>query len=69
MSYLISCEQFATIKDRQILDAILIAKEAVDEYRARKEGFLFKVDFKKASDHVEWSFVDNVLKQKGFGEV
>ena len=38
---------------RQILDVVLVANEAVEEYRAkRKQGLVFKVDFEKAYDHV-----------------
>ncbi|MCI70940.1 cysteine-rich receptor-like protein kinase, partial [Trifolium medium] len=42
--------------DRQILDEILIANEAVDEARnSTKEQMLFKVDFEKAYDSVDWA--------------
>jgi hypothetical protein len=41
----------AFVKERQILDGILIANEVVDEARkAKKELLLFKVDFEKAYD-------------------
>lgn len=32
-----------------------------------RKGLVFKVDFEKAFDHVEWSFVEHVLEDKGFG--
>ncbi|RVW34022.1 Peroxisome biogenesis protein 1 [Vitis vinifera] len=39
---------------RQILDAILIANEIVDEKRCSgEEGVVFKIDFEKAYDHVD----------------
>lgn len=42
------------MKDRQILDRVLIANEVVDEARKlKKELLLFKVDFKKAYDSVD----------------
>ena len=42
------------MKDRQILDGILIANEVVDEARkSKKEMMLFKVDFEKAYDSVD----------------
>ncbi|GAU15594.1 hypothetical protein TSUD_108530 [Trifolium subterraneum] len=45
----ISESQTAFVKDRQILDGILIANETVDEARrTKKELMLFKVDFEKA---------------------
>ncbi|GAU12549.1 hypothetical protein TSUD_182630 [Trifolium subterraneum] len=46
--------QTAFIRDRQILDGILIANEVVDEARrAKKELMLFKVDFEKAYDFLD----------------
>ena len=49
------------------MDAILIANEIVDERRhLRKEKIVFKIDFEKAYDHVDWDFLDHVLERKGF---
>jgi len=51
----ISDTQSAFVKDRHILDGILIANEVVDEARkTKKELLLFKVDFEKAYDSVDW---------------
>ena len=62
-------EQGAFVRGRQILDLVLIANEGVEEYREKKkEGVVFKIDFEKAYDHVEWDFIDYVLEKKGFGE-
>jgi len=50
----ISKTQSTFIKDRQILDGVLIANEVVDETRKlKKELMLFKVDFEKAYDFVD----------------
>ena len=60
--------QDAFVQGRQILDAVLIANEIVDERRrSREEGVVFKIDFEKAYDHVRWDFLDQVLEKKGFG--
>ena len=64
----VSPNQGAFVKDRQILDAVLIANEVVEEVRQKKEeGLVLKIDFEKAYDHVEWRFLDEVLQRKGFG--
>ena len=33
---------------------------------ARGERVVFKIDFEKAYDHVDWGFLDHVLERKGF---
>jgi hypothetical protein len=54
MGSVVSETQKAFVKDRQILDGILIANEVVDDARrANKELLLFKVDFEKAYDSVD----------------
>jgi hypothetical protein len=63
----ISESQTAFVKDRQILDGILIANEVVDEARrAKKELLLFKVDFEKAYDSVDWDYLDAVMGKMNF---
>ncbi|GAU22961.1 hypothetical protein TSUD_247050 [Trifolium subterraneum] len=63
----ISESQTSFVKDRQILDGILIANEAVDEARkTKKELLLFKVDFEKAYDSVDWSYLDAVMGRMSF---
>ena len=37
-----------------------------EKRRSRKEGLVFKIDFEKAYDHVDWDFLDHVLERKGF---
>ena len=55
------------VQGKQILDAVLIANEIVDEKRrSGEEGVVFKIDFDKAYDHVSWDFLDHVLEKKGF---
>ncbi|KAL5539489.1 hypothetical protein UlMin_044009 [Ulmus minor] len=57
----ISMTQGAFVHNRQILDVVLVATEAVEDYRKRKKrGVIFKVDFEKAYDHVNWDFLDLV---------
>jgi hypothetical protein len=64
---LISETQSAFVKDRQILDGVLIANEVVDEARkTKKELMLFKVDFEKAYDSVDWGYLDVVMNKMAF---
>lgn len=56
MSSTISEAQGALVAGRQIPDQVLVANEAIEEYRSRKRGVLLKLDFEKAYDHVDWDF-------------
>ncbi|GJT38939.1 reverse transcriptase domain, reverse transcriptase zinc-binding domain protein [Tanacetum coccineum] len=50
--------QNAFIKGRFILDGILIANETVEYLRRnKKKGLIFKVDFEKAYDNINWAFL------------
>ncbi|KAH7567886.1 hypothetical protein JRO89_XS07G0175400 [Xanthoceras sorbifolium] len=54
------------VKGRQILDAVLMENEVVEECRKEKrEGVVSKIDFEKAYDHVDWDFLNFVLEGKG----
>lgn len=65
---LVSSPQTTFIKGRQILDSILIANECLDSrIKDKKPGLVCKIDLEKAFDNVKWSFVEEVLKQMGFG--
>ena len=49
------------------MDTVLIANEIVDEKRRLgEEGVVFKIDFEKTYDHVNWDFLDHVLEKKRF---
>ena len=57
MNKTIAEAQEAIVEGRQILDAILTANKAVEEYRSEcKKGALLKIDFEKAYDRMEWPF-------------
>ena len=53
MRLIISQSQNAFVEGRQILDALLIANEAVNFILRRKEnGLLYKLDIEKAYDRI-----------------
>ena len=66
---MVSSAQNALVEGRQILDAALIANEAIDSLLKRNEsGVLCKLDIEKAYDHLNWNFLLLVLQRMGFGE-
>ena len=65
----VSSAQNALVEGRQILDAALIANEAIDSLLKRNEsGVLCKLDIEKVYDHLNWNFLLLVLQRMGFGE-
>ncbi|KAL4348735.1 hypothetical protein GQ457_17G000410 [Hibiscus cannabinus] len=70
LNEIIGEHQFAFCPGKQILDCSLIANEVL-EHNKRKglEGVVFKADFNKAYDTVDWSFLTVIMKKMGFGFV
>ncbi|GKV02363.1 hypothetical protein SLEP1_g14810 [Rubroshorea leprosula] len=69
LSKVISGTQFAFLGGRQITDGILILNEVVEEIKKKKvNSFIFKADFEKAYDCVNWNFLDEMMWRLGFGE-
>lgn len=62
----ISESQSAFVKDRQILDDILITNEIVDNACSLKKILLFKIDFEKAYILVDWRYLDDVMYKMNF---
>ncbi|GKV21745.1 hypothetical protein SLEP1_g31697 [Rubroshorea leprosula] len=68
MTDIISDSKSAFVGGRQLVDSVLILNEVVDEVKQRKqESFIFKADFEKAYDCVDWNFLDWMMEQMGFG--
>lgn len=69
MGKLVSNQQNAFIKGRQITDASLIANEVLDwQLKQGSAGLLCKLDVEKAFDQLNWSYLISILSQMGFGE-
>ncbi|GLU23278.1 hypothetical protein SLE2022_393000 [Rubroshorea leprosula] len=65
----ISGTQSTFLGGRQITDGVLILNEVVEEIKRKKvSSFIFKVDFEKAYDCVNWDFLDEMMRRLGFGE-
>ena len=63
---MISKSQNAFVKDRQILDAVLIANELVDStLRRKKQGMVCKLDIETAYDSISWEFLNQVMGRMG----
>nr|CAN69965.1 hypothetical protein VITISV_039410 [Vitis vinifera] len=64
----ISPDQNAFIKGRQILNGPLIANEVIDSWQKRREkGIICKLDIEKAYDSINWHFLLKVMQKMGFG--
>lgn len=67
MPSLLGQTQTTFIKGRHISDSILLANEVVHAIKTNKtSGVVFKIDFEKAFDRVQWGFVYEILEQMNF---
>ncbi|GKV03082.1 hypothetical protein SLEP1_g15450 [Rubroshorea leprosula] len=62
MADIIGEHQMAFIEGRQLCEGVVVANEIIDEAkRKKKSSFVFKVDFEKAFDKVNWNFLDYMM--------
>ena len=65
----ISNFQNAFIKGKQILDAVLIASEAIDSrLKSNLSNLVLKINIKKAYDYINWDFLLAIMSKMGFGQ-
>ncbi|XP_071738932.1 uncharacterized protein [Rutidosis leptorrhynchoides] len=65
---LVGFEQSAFIKGRNILDGALIANESISYLKhERAKSLIFKVDFEKPFDCLNWDFLMEIMQIMGFG--
>ncbi|KAG9443780.1 hypothetical protein H6P81_015120 [Aristolochia fimbriata] len=63
----ISDNQSAFLRGRQILDSPLMLHELLHHYKKRgKQGTILKLDFEKAFDIVHWPFLEYLMTQMNF---
>jgi hypothetical protein len=68
MDRLIDCNQTAFIKGRYILESVIIAHEVLNSvHHGKQQGYVVKLDYEKAYDKVNWMFLLDVLRKRGFG--
>ena len=59
--------QTAFIPGRNIMEGVMILHETIPELHTKNLNcVLFKIDFEKAYNKVNWSFLQQVLRVKGF---
>jgi hypothetical protein len=59
--------QSAFLSGRNILEGVVVLHETLHELRRKKQkGIILKLDFEKAYDKVNWVFLQQVLRIKGF---
>ncbi|GKV50143.1 hypothetical protein SLEP1_g56855 [Rubroshorea leprosula] len=66
---IISASQSAFIKGRQLVDCSFALNEIIHDLKIkRRKGIIFKANFEKAFDSVDWGYLDKMLSFLGFGE-
>jgi hypothetical protein len=64
---LISPTQTTFISGRNILEGVVVLHETIHElHRKRMSGVVLKLDFEKAYNKVNWDFIFQTLRMKGF---
>ena len=65
-----AANQSAFIKDRYILESVVVAHEIVHSiHSSHVPGVVLKLDYEKAYDRVSWDFLFEVLKTRNFSPV
>ncbi|MCH80987.1 LINE-1 reverse transcriptase like [Trifolium medium] len=61
--------QSAFIKGRSLVEGVVAVNEIIDfAKKSRESCLIFKVDFEKAYDSVDWGFLDYILRRFGIGD-
>lgn len=69
MGKLIGEAQLAFLKGRFILDGVVILNEIIEDAKKMKEQrLIFKVDFEKAYDSINWAYLFEMLENMKLSE-
>jgi hypothetical protein len=64
---LIGPSQTTFIPGRHIMEGVVLLHETIhDLHKKKQDGVILKLDFEKAYDKIEWPFIQQVLRIKGF---
>jgi hypothetical protein len=64
---IISKNQSGFIKGRNVLEGVVVLHEVLHELKkSKRKGLLLKIDFEKAYDRVRWSFLEQIMVDRGF---
>ena len=59
--------QSAFLPGRNILEGVVVLHDTIHEiHRKKMDGVIFKIDFEKVYDKVNWSFLQQTLRMKSF---
>jgi hypothetical protein len=66
---LISPSQTIFMSGRNIMEGVVMLHETIHEiHRKKMSGIILKLDFEKAYDKVNWEFLYQTLRIKGFSD-
>jgi hypothetical protein len=66
-SKVIGPSQSTFLPRRNILEGVVVLYETLHELRRKKQkGIILKLDIEKACDKINWVFLQQVLRMKGF---
>jgi hypothetical protein len=65
---LLAQNQTAFVKGTYILESVVFAHEIIHyTFNGKEKGLVLKLDYEKAYDRVNWDFLEEMLKIRGFG--
>jgi hypothetical protein len=63
----ISPSQTVFLLGRNIMEGVIVLYKTIHEmHRNKQNGIIFKIDLEKVYDKINWSFVQQTLRMKGF---